>query len=296
MRLLRLNTILAATDLTKTSDAAVRSAGRLASGAGAALHVAHVAPESAGIIGTEGKRREYVQVLEQSVERLELQTAYTPHVPVGTPVSALAALADRLRADVIVIGRMGAKPAVPLDRPLGGTAYAVITQSLVSCLAIRRELAMPLRHVLVAIDHSAASRGAMLSGLSWASALRDRNGQGTTMTALKVEDGTSDAARDASGKDTVDHELDILRRYGGDWAGVTVNGATAPGSDVAAVIAATAAQLRADLIVAGTRGMRAGADGTLGSVSARLLSGVDIPILLVPPAIWRNHARDLDYL
>jgi nucleotide-binding universal stress UspA family protein len=295
VRLLHLKTILAATDLTKTSDSAARSAERLASAAGASLHVAHVAPESAGIVGTGGVRAEYAQTLGETMARLGISTGYTPHVPVGAPVSELAALADRLEADVIVMGRMKSKAAVPVERPLGGTAYAVITHSRVSCLAIRRELTLPLRHVLVAIDHSEASRGAMLLGLSWASALRERGDAGTRLTAVKVDEKTGTDSGGTHEK-SVDDELDILRGHGGDWAGVSVRGVAVPGDDVAGVIAAQARELGADLVVAGTRGQRAGPDGTLGSVSARLLSRIDAPILLVPPAVWRNHARDVDRL
>ena len=52
----------------------------------------------------------------------------------------------------------------------------------------------------------------------------------------------------------------------------------------------------AELLVLGTRGLSAQRAGELGSVSAAVLARAKRPILLVPPAVWRDHARDMDYL
>ena len=39
------------------------------------------------------------------------------------------------------------------------------------------------------------------------------------------------------------------------------------------------------------------ADGrALGSVSAGVLGQVETPLLLVPPAVWRKYAKEIDYL
>ena len=46
MRLLRLKTVLAATDLDPSSDSAVESAIRLSDAAGAKLHIGYVSPDS----------------------------------------------------------------------------------------------------------------------------------------------------------------------------------------------------------------------------------------------------------
>ncbi|MEX2177494.1 MAG: universal stress protein [Gemmatimonadaceae bacterium] len=287
MRLLHLQTIIAATDLTATSDAPLRSAVALAAAAGAALHVAHVAPADTGIIAYHGRRAEFLHELAAATKRADVPDTHTPHVLTGESAAAIASLAERIGADVIVTGRRRADAAVAMHRPLGGTAYAIITRSSVPCLAITERLDMPLRRVLVAIDKSEASHGALLVGLAWASALRKPRGGPPVLTALHVHDETDGAAERA--QQAVDQELEAVRAEAGDWAAVTVSGVTVPGAQPVGTIAEVADRTGADLIVLGTRGLRLGDAEVLGSVSAAVLGRVSAPVLLVPPAIWRNQ-------
>ena len=46
-----------------------------------------------------------------------------------------------------------------------------------------------------------------------------------------------------------------------------------------------------DLIVMGTRGLGLDAVGRLGSIAASVIKAVDVPVLLIPPAVWEEHAR-----
>ncbi|MGH7639076.1 MAG: universal stress protein [Gemmatimonadaceae bacterium] len=293
MRLLQLETVLVADDLTATSESALRTAAVLRDGSGASLHVVHVAPGGADIAARSGIRAEFLQSFAENAARARVGTEYTPHVLSGSVTDAIGTLADGISADVIITGRRG-RGAVPTDRPLGGTAFSIITSSLVPCLAVSEPMTIPLKRVLVAIDYSEASRGALLVGLSWASALRVRDGGNPLLTALHVhsDDGSSDRAR---WKREVDHELDILRRAAGDWAGVEVSGMMITADDVVSAITQQAASQDAELLVLGTRGRNPQKDA-LGSVSAAMLGRVQAPVLLVPPAVWRDYARDMDYL
>ena len=82
MRLLTLETILVATDLTETSDAAVETAMRLADAAGARLHVAHVASAKDEPITEAGPRAEYEQEIGKALERAGFTThPKTPRNP-----------------------------------------------------------------------------------------------------------------------------------------------------------------------------------------------------------------------
>ena len=294
MRLLQLNTVLVADDLAATSESALRTAAALRDGGGASLHVAHVAPADTGIVAKTGIRAEFKQAMADAAARARIGDDYTPHVLAGAVAEAIATLADRISADVIITGRR-TRAALPMDRPLGGTAFAIITRSLVPCLAVTEPLTVPVKRVLVAIDYSAASRGALVVGLSWASALRDRAGDAPLLTALHVhaDDGSGDRGR---WKRNVDHELDILRRTGGDWAGVKVSGITLPAGDTVGAIAEHARAMGAGLVVLGTRGANQQAQNGLGSVSAAAIGRVSAPVLLVPPAVWRDYAGDMDYL
>lgn len=292
MRLLQLNTVLVADDLAATSESALRTAAALRDGSGASLHVAHVAPAGTAIAARSGIRAEFMQAIEDGAARTRVGTDYTPHVLTGSIADAMGALADRISADVVVTGRR-TRGALPTDRPLGGTAFAIITRSLVPCLAVTEALAIPLKRVLVAIDYSEASRGALVVGLSWASALRDRVDSVPRLIALHISTSASEPS--AQAQRTVDHELDILRRAAGDWAGVEVRGKMVHGEDVASAIAKEVTSMDAELVVLGTRGINPQRDGALGSVSAAVLGQVKAPVLLVPPAVWRDYAKDVDY-
>jgi nucleotide-binding universal stress UspA family protein len=67
-------------------------------------------------------------------------------------------------------------------------------------------------------------------------------------------------------------------------AKLRVGSAAAGSSNVAQVIREIAAEEGADLIVAGTRGHSAIGELVLGSVTHRLLSVAECPVLVIPPA------------
>jgi nucleotide-binding universal stress UspA family protein len=291
MRLLYLKTVLVADDLLATSEAALRTAAALRDGSGASLHIAHVAPAHTEMAARSGIRAEFVHAMEENVSRAGIGRAYTPHVLAGSIDDSIGALADRIEADVIVTGRR-TRAALPMERPLGGTAFGIITRSAVPCLAVSNPMTIPVKRVLVATDFSDASRGAIVVALSWASALRDRGATVPTLTALHV----SSDARSTTKQQGVEEELAILRRVSGDWAGVDVRGTTIPAEDAASAIAAQASATNAELVVLGTRGSDKHHDGALGSVSAAVLGVVHAPVLLVPPAVWRDYARDMEGL
>jgi nucleotide-binding universal stress UspA family protein len=293
MRLLQLKTVLVADDLTATSEPALRTAAALREGAGASLHVVHVAAPTTAMAAKNGIRAEFMQGIRESAARALGEDDYTPHVLSGAVPEAIGTLADRISADVVITGRR-AHGALPMDRPLGGTAFGIITRSLMPCLVVTRAMTLPMKRVLVATDCSEASRGALVVGLSWASALRDRAGNAPRLTALHVH-VDDDSAERAPSKRTLDHELDILKRAAGEWAGVDVNGTTVPASDAVSAIAEHARSISAELVVLGTRGANAETGGRLGSVSAAVMARLGVPVLLVPPAVWRDFARDLDF-
>jgi nucleotide-binding universal stress UspA family protein len=88
----------------------------------------------------------------------------------------------------------------------------------------------------------------------------------------------------------VEQELELLGRGAGDWARVDVRAIGARGSDVAETIVRTAVDERADLVVLGTRGLGVDDEDRLGSVSARVTTRLSLPMLLVPPRVWRAYA------
>ena len=294
MRLFKLQTILVATDLTETSVGAMVSAARLASAAGATLHVAHVASEQSELNADANRRAEYEQAIRNAVDAAKTTTATQTHLMFGEPPHALASLADRLRADVLVLGRRKRTPKADSDRPVGSTAYACVTRTLVPVLVIVEPISIPLRTALVAVDASVAARGSLLMALSWSSALRDRSSTNGRLIIFHVDTGnpaTEDAARL---RQSAAHDADVLQRNAPGWAGVTVERITIKDPDPAAAISRHAMDSGAALVILGTRASADHGLSAWGSVSAAVTRQLSIPVLLVPPAIWRDHERDID--
>lgn len=291
MRLLTLRTVLVATDHSPASDAALETARRLVEASGAALHVTHVTVPGAPA-EARGHRHSSDVALEQAAPAVRQQRH---HMLIGDPAAQISGLANRLGADLIVLGRHADAGRHRPGEKLGSTAYAVITTSAAPCLVVRQTLDLPLQRALVATDFSEAARGALLVALSWTSALRSRasDHEQPRLLAFHVATGGS-ATRARSDQRTLDLELESLRRSAGGWAGVEVRGVTRTASDPAKCIVDCAQQDAVELIVMGTRALQPTGDLALGSVSDAVVREVDIPVLLVPPIVWHEFAHDLD--
>lgn len=295
MRPLTLRTVLVATDLDRSSHAALDSAYRLAKSAGADLHVVHVLVPPSGKDTNAPPRDESADAVRAVLRRASVPNDDTKiHLIPGPPAETIRSLADRMVADVVVVGPHRERNRVERGHPLGGTARAVAERAFAPCLVAAKPLRLPLERVLVPIDLSDTARGALLVGLSWASALRTgaTGDSGTTLTVLHVHAVDEDADR-VSMPTSIDRELEVLRRNAGDWAGVAVQGLTEKSTDAAETIARYAVDQGADLIVLGTRGLGLDDVARLGSVSASVTTRLQLPILLVPPAVWRVHAADV---
>jgi universal stress protein E len=289
MRMLRLKTILAATDLSESSDAALESAARLATAAGATLHVVFVPPSSEQ--PRSGTDRTTAEAELPRVLKRAGATVGQSHIHIvpGDPKTTIGPLASALGADVIVLGRHAAASTRDDDRPVGGTAHAVIISATVPCLVISRPLTFPLGRVVVGVDESETSRGALIVAISWASALRSRAPKATSLTAVHVH-----LANEVSSvRTTLDEDLAALRRVGGDWAGVSVSARTLEAENPVTAIADFANELKPDLVVLGTRALGRPTHPVLGSVAAAVTKRLALPVLLVPPAIWREYSRDI---
>ena len=292
MRPLALRTVLVATDLDRSSAAAFESAFRLAKAAGAALHVVHaIAPTTAENAGVQPHdvSADAVRAALQGAGVVD-EDAKVHTIP-GAPAETIRSLADRIAADVIVIGPHRERERAARDHSLGGTARAVATRAFAPCLITGKPLRLPLERVVVPIDLSDTARGALLVALSWASALRvgPTGDPTTTLSVLHVETDDDDADKPNT-PTTVERELEMLRRDAGGWAGVNVQGLSATNTDAAQAIANHAVNSRADLVVLGTRGLGLDDVARLGSVSVSVTARLQLPTLLVPPAVWRAYA------
>ncbi len=295
MRLLTLESILVATDLTERSAGAIVTATRLADATGATLHVAHVAPTEGELNAATSRRNEYEQEIEKAVDPAG-KTRPQRHLLIGEPHRAISSLADKIKADVVVLGRGNgtAKPAS--ERPVGSMAYAFVTHSLVPVLVVAEPLSVPMRTALVAIDASDAARGSLLVAVSWSSALRPRGSTTAALTVLHVDTGADPTEQQARLRRSAAHDADVLQRNALGWAGVSIERLTVKNPDPVAAIARQAMESRAELVILGTRASAQHGSSIWGSVSAGVTRELSIPVLLVPPAVWRDHMHDIDAL
>jgi nucleotide-binding universal stress UspA family protein len=292
MRLLALETILVATDLTETSAGAIATASRLADAVGATLHVAHVAPEEAEQEAGAGHRAECERELEKAIDPAAA-TRPQRHLLFGEPRRAISSLAAKVKADVVVLGRRSGTKQRILDRPVGTTAYACITHTLVPVLVVVEPLSIPVHRALVAIDLSQAARGSLLVAVSWASALREPQ-TSTELTVLHVDTGADPPEDSEQMRRSATHDADVLQRNAAGWADVAVKRVTIKDPNPAAAISRYAVDSGAELVILGTRAATEHGLSIWGSVSAAVTRRLSMPVLLVPPAVWRDHVRDID--
>lgn len=298
MNLLHLRVVLAAIDADESSLNVLRAAHELVSAAGASLHVANIAPAANSSLPTHVSGEDERQnTIAHLLNRADLPaTEVTLHLLAGDPVHAIRTLADKVGADVIVLGRHRGGGA---ERPaLGSTALGVATNSWAPCLILSRGMRLPLERVLAPVDLSDTSRGALVMALTWASALRGarRSAGSATDEAVQLTALVVDKSRAPSGGGTrqtqaLDDELSRLRQMAGTWASVDVTGVLRSGRDVPATIAEYATENASDLIVLGTRGLGLDDVGRVGSVSLEVARRVMVPILLVPPAVWSAYSK-----
>jgi nucleotide-binding universal stress UspA family protein len=289
MKLLHLNVVLAAIDSAPGSAAVLRGARELAMAAGAKLHVLHVARSDAAV--HRHKQAEPTDDVKRLLDDAGMTAGDADvHTLGGEPALGILSLAERIHADVIVLGRH--RPSAASDQALGSTALRVVTSSDAPCLVLANAIALPLERVLVPVDLSDTSRGALALALSWASALRGAEksagptlNEQATLTALLVDAMPSSGAGNAP-ESGLDDELRRLGREAGNWAGVAIESAVVRSDNVTAAIAEYAVEHHSDLVVLGTRGVGADSTRRLGSVSAGVSRQLSVPILLVPPAVW----------
>lgn len=279
----KLRSILVATDLTPACDPAIAAAGDLAAACGAALHALHVhdfsaeAPGLSGVDGFPGRLAAMERALLAQLRRA-LPAGVTPasaSVMIYSVPFAVADYARGMGADLIVMGPH--RPRALLDRLRRCTAEQVMRRARLPCLVVPRPLRLPLQRVLVGVDPSGASRGAVQMALGW----------GTLPGVAPDEEGGAEVhlvhvSPDAHPGDP-DARLDpLLASAQGGAASVRVRGDIVPGEDPAAWIAHLARKRDAGLVVVGARCRGGVARLLAGSVSTGVLREATTPVLLVP--------------
>lgn len=151
--------ILAATDLSEQGSWAVERAARLAAGMRASLLALHVADPAAPAAVAGSLHREARRMLEDQLAAHRGLTEPEVHVEAGQPVESIVTAAERLRADLVVIGRHREHSLLDLFR--GSTGERIVRLGNAPVLAVSRAPANEYLRVLVAVDFSMPSRLAL---------------------------------------------------------------------------------------------------------------------------------------
>jgi universal stress protein A len=137
------NIILVAVDLSDEADEVAAKAASIAKAQGAQLHLIHVIeplsfayggdiPIDFSTIQEEIQKQAETQ-LQNFCQRLSIPTTQR-HLVIGRPESEIHALAERIKADLIVIGSHGRRGLALL---LGSTANGVLHGAKCDVLAVR---------------------------------------------------------------------------------------------------------------------------------------------------------------
>lgn len=178
-----LRNVLVASALDPGSDAVVRAGLALARGAGAKVHLLHVADleppvlgyEAAGLLPThdEIQMQWRERELADQARRLEISEGELAgsRIAAGVPHRVIADAARQVSADLIVTG--ATRATGPVGRLLGSTADRVLRKAFCPVLVVRGELPLPPRRVLAPVDLSPLSADVFHCGLHLLSGLGD---------------------------------------------------------------------------------------------------------------------------
>lgn len=291
--------ILAATDLTPSSDRVLRAAASLCALTGATLHVIHAFdfPPSpymgqVGEIATfQGRIADCEANVQAQVSRVVHPgvTVAPPRVEIYAAHRAIADYAREVDAELVVIGPH-ARREMEIGF-LGGTADRLLRTLEVPCLVVRDHLRVPLRHVVVPMDLSEWARAALDVAVAWGSGLaahrEDMALPDTVLTVLHV------APKVLYGPGLPFEQAEVLPGWNEalaeareEAANVEVRETIVWGDAPGREIVAFAEREKADLVVMSTHGYGAVKRALLGSTAQAVARRAACPVLMVPPRMW----------
>jgi nucleotide-binding universal stress UspA family protein len=296
-------TVIVATSLTKASDQVVRSGVRIARTAGAKIHLVHAydltmlysgAAMGGGaflpeLIEEEGEG--HLQRLQDQAWRLGIQREELAGLTAleGAPHRVLVKTAAATGASLIVIG--AAESWGSLSKLLGSTADRVVRAAACPVLALRGELELPPRRVLIAVDQSPESGEALLRGLRVLAALGGGPGgrPRTEIEALYVaETPLLEAVLPTVDPRQVEADAgkELARFIAAHLPepGWQVGGRVRCAGAADREILARCAEAAPDLVVLGTHGRSGFERFLIGSVAESVMRHAQGSVLIIPPA------------
>jgi nucleotide-binding universal stress UspA family protein len=273
----RFERFLVASDGSEFSAAAVREAIGMATKCGAQVHVMSlVAPgvEHEGL--GESILKQELATAQAHLDGIKVQAqaagvACQTHLVQGNQIhEEIVDLADRIKADVIVMGRRGRRGLARLM--LGHATAQVIGQAHCNVLVVPRAAQVQGRHMVLATDGSRFADTAAVTAGALARVCKTP----VTVVAVTTDEQSSEVRAEAA--HTVDRVVALMRADGTAVDGKVLHG------EPASAITGVARESQADLIVTGSHG-RTGLERVLiGSTSERILNDTQCAVLVVKGA------------
>ena len=280
-----LRTVLIGTDLDQDSDALVRTGVQVARAAGAKVHLAfsfapplvYLSELGAGVNDSAlaHEERQSREALAEQARQAGIAEGELHGLSVrrGAPHRMLAALAEEIEADLLIVGATGGGR---LQRLLGSTADRVVRRARCPVLVVRGGLRVPPERVLAPVDLSA------LSGESFERGLRVIAGLGKVpeVEALFVLGVLERQTSFEHTPEQIDRmAAEKLERF---LAGSPVERKVRTGNAREEILAEIAGY-RPDLILLGTHGLGGFDRFAIGSVAADVAREAPCSVLVVPP-------------
>jgi len=273
----RFERFLVASDGSEFSAAAVREALRMAAKCGARVHVMSLVATG---VEHEGLGESILkQELEAAGAHLDAIAAEATaagvacetHLVQGNRIdTAILDLAERVKADLIVMGRRGRRGLARLM--LGHATAQVIGQAHCNVLVVPRAAQVEGRHLVLATDGSRFAEMAAVTAGALARLC------GVAVTVASVTKASHSAERRAEAAEAVTRAVAHLRSEGASVEGQVVEG------EPAGTIVGLARERRADLIVTGSHGRTGLGRVLIGSTSERILNDTPCAVLVVKAA------------
>jgi nucleotide-binding universal stress UspA family protein/uncharacterized membrane protein YfcA len=273
----RFERFLVASDGSEFSAAAVREAMAMARKCGAELHlmslvatgVEHEALGEAILKQEMDTAQAHLDAIEAEAQAAGI--ACETHLIHGDTVDReIVDLAERLKADVIVMGRRGRRGLARMM--LGHATAQVIGQAHCSVLVVPRAAKVEGHHIVVATDGSRFAEAAAVA----ATRLGDFCKSAVTVASVTMESHSPE--RKAEAEEAVARVVEHMKGKGIAAQGVVREG------EPADVIAGLAREMNADLIVTGSHGRTGLERVLLGSTSERILNETPCAVLVVKAA------------
>lgn len=270
----RFERFLVASDGSQFSAAAVREAIAMARKCGSEVHVMSLVATGVEHEGLgEAILKQEMDMAQAYLEQVReqaaaAQVACETHLIHGQAVDQeIVDLADRLKADVIVMGRRGRRGLARMM--LGHATAQVIGRAHCNVLVVPRAAKVEGRHIVLATD---GSRFAETAAITAASLARFCQAKITVISVIKPSYGVE---RRAEAEQAVERVVAHMNSEGISAEATVLDGHPAE------IIAGVARDKNADLIVTGSHGRTGLERVLLGSTSERILNETPCAVLVV---------------